>query len=258
MFASQGSADWNTPHFDWRIAAAYYQFQYDQGLLSAPCALYTGLTQCSTDFTAPAFMQKGNTLFLIRNIETNPSASSGDTAEPQLAGLVFDYNVLDLTTSFDLKLADEKHLVLVGDFARNLAYKYANACRYGTTAPPVTNVIASSETDTDPCISGSTAKFHSGPNAWMLRATYGDPAPFSLGQWSFTAGYKHIDPDAVVDAYNDSDFHYGGTNAKGYFLLATFGLVDGSNLQARWFSADQVFGSALSIDVGQIDINARF
>jgi hypothetical protein len=266
MFAAQGSADWNTPRFDWRVAAAYYQFQYDRGLLSQPCALYTGLTQCSTDFTAPAFMQKGNTLFLIRDIVTNPAASSGNTPEPELAGLTFDYNVLDLTTSFDLKLAHQKHLVLVGDFARNLAYKHSDACRYGEAGLPLTNVISSSPTaadgtvttNTDPCIAGSTAKFQSGPNAWMLRATYGDPNPFSLGQWSFTAGYKHIDPDAVVDAYNDSDFHYGGTNAKGYFLLATFGLLDGSNLQARWFSADQVYGAPLSIDVGQIDINARF
>jgi hypothetical protein len=257
MFAIQGIADWKTDRFDWRTGAAYYQYQYDRGLLSAPCALYTGLTQCSTDFTAPAFMQKGNTLFLIRDVTPDPSALPGASAEPELAGLLFDYNVLNLNSAFDLKLG-RQHLLMVADYARNLAYKHSDACRYGEAGLPVNNVLSSVAADTDPCVAGTTAQFKSGPNAWMLRATYGDRDPNRLGQWSFTAGYKYIAADSMPDAFTDADFHLGGTNAKGYFLLATFGLIDGANLQARWFSADEVSGPPLSIDVGQIDINARF
>ncbi|MDR3508725.1 MAG: putative porin [Caulobacteraceae bacterium] len=257
MFGAQVAANWKTERFNWRTGLAYYQFQYDRGLLSAPCALYAGVKQCSTDFTAPAFMQKGNTLFLIRDIVADPKATAGTTAIPQYAGLMFDYNILNLTSSFDLKLG-EKHLVLVGDYARNLAYRHQDACRYGEAGLPVTNVLSSSLANTDPCIAGSPARFKSGPNAWMLKATYGDLEPYRFGQWNFTAGFKHIAPDAVIDAYNDSDFHLGGTNAKGYFLAATVGLLEGANLQFRWFSADEVFGAPLAIDVGQIDLNVRF
>ncbi|MGC1301288.1 MAG: putative porin [Caulobacteraceae bacterium] len=258
MFASQVVADWQTSRFNWRTGVAYYQYQYDRGLLSDPCATYTGLTQCSTDFTAPAFMQKGNTLFLIRDIVPDPNAQPGATAEPELAGLLFDYNILNLTTAFDLKVDNDRHLLMVADFARNVAYSHKDACRYGEAGLPVNNIIAATAADTDVCAPGTTAQFKSGPNAWMLRATYGDLEPFSFGKWSFTAGYKHIAADSMPDAFTDADFHLGGTNAKGYFLIATFGLLDGSNLQARWFSADEVSGPPLSIDVGQIDINARF
>jgi hypothetical protein len=258
LFAAQGQVDWKTDSFDWRTGGAYYQYQYDRGLLSDPCPLYTGLNQCSTDFTAPAFMQKGNTLFLIRNITPNPDLGPGASPQPQLAGLLFDYNVLNFTSSFDLKVNADQHLVLIADFARNLAYKHSDACRYGEAGLPVNNVIAPMGADTDPCVAGTTAHFKSGANAWMLQAVFGDPDPYSFGQWNFTAGYKHLDADSMPDAFTDADFHFGGTNAKGYFLLATFGLLDGSNIQARWFSANEVSGPPLSIDVGQIDVNARF
>jgi hypothetical protein len=98
----------------------------------------------------------------------------------------------------------------------------------------------------------------SGPNAFMIRATYGDPEPYGFGQWNVELGYKHIAADAIPDAYTDADFHLGGTNAKGYFLIGTVGLYGGSNIQFRWFSADEVSGPPLSIDVGQIDLNAKF
>lgn len=257
MFAIQGMADWKTDRFDWRVAAAYYQYQQDRGLLSAPCAVYAGVTQCSTDGTKPAFMQKGNTLFLIRNIIPDPSVAIGASPVPQFAGLMFDYNVLNLTTAFDLKVSD-KHLLLVADYARNLAYKHSDACRYGDAGLPVTNVIAPNLDDTNVCAAGTTSHFKSGPNAWMIKASYGDPEAYRFGQWNITAGYKHVAPDSMPDAFNDADFHLGGTNAEGYFLSGSMGLMAGANLQARWFSANELYGAPLSIDVGQLELNVRF
>ena len=257
MVAIQGAADWRTDRFDWKTSAALYQYQSSRGLLSSPCAVYAGVTQCSTDATRPAFMQKGNTLFLIRNIIPDPGLPIGAAAAPQFAGLLFDYNVLNLNTAFDLKVSD-KHLVLVGDYARNLAYKHSDSCRFGSAGLPVTNVIAPNLADTNICAPGTTSRFKSGPNAWMLKASYGDPDAYAFGRWNVTAGYKHIAPDSMPDAYNDSDFHLGGTNAEGYFLTGTLGLMAGANLQARWFSANELFGPPLSIDVGQIELNVRF
>jgi len=263
MFGGQGYVEWANDRFDWRVGAAFYQFQYDRGLLSEPCYLYTGVRECSTDFTRPAFMQKGNTLFLIRNVVPDPSLAEGLAPNPQYAGLLFDYDILNLTTEFDLKLSARRSLVLSADYVRNTAYRYRDACRYGQSGLPVNNVITvAGSDDTNVCATrpaGTPApRFRSGPNAFMLRASYGDRAPEKLGQWSLAGGYKHIAADSMIDAYTDSDFHLGGTNAKGYFITATVGVLNGANIQARWLSAKEVSGPPLSIDVGQIDLNVKF
>jgi hypothetical protein len=255
MFGGQGAVDWKTQRFDWRTSLGFYQFQYDRGLLSEPCALYTGLTECSTDFTRPAFMQKGNTLFLIRNILPPPGVT--DYPVPQYAGLSFDYDVLDLTSSVDLKLANQRHLLLVGAYARNLAFDRGDACRYNELGLPVNNNI-----DANPCPAPAAgqagSRLGTGPNAYMGKVFYGHLNPYRWGEWSLSGGYKRIEADAILDGYTDSDFHLGGTNAKGYFLNASMGLFNGANLEFRWFSANEVAGPPLSIDVGQIDLNVRF
>lgn len=260
MIGTQGGVEWTTSRFSWKTGVGYYSFENNQGQLSQPCALYAGITQCSTDSSVPAFMQKGNTLFLIRNITPDPNALPGATPLPQFAGLAMPFHVLNVTSTFDLP-AFGKHLALTGDYARNLAYKAGDVCRYGEFGLPVNNVVAPSAANTDVC-SGATGpnapQFKSGPNAFMLRASFGDPDPERFGQWSLVAGYKHLDPDSVLDAYTDADFHLGGTNAKGYFISLMSGLWEGSNVQLRWFSSDQVYGVPMSIDVLQVDLNARF
>ncbi len=55
-----------------RAALGYYDFKNISGSLSSPCALYAGAVGCDTDWSRPAFMQKGNTLMLIRDIARNP------------------------------------------------------------------------------------------------------------------------------------------------------------------------------------------
>ena len=140
--------------------------------------------------------------------------------------------------------------------------KARNACRYGDLAPPVTNVVDPGVLSGVTACSGSTdpnaPRFRSGPNAYMIRASLGHPDPASLGDWNLTAGYKYLQGDAVLDAYTDSDFHLGGTNARGYFLMATVGLAPNTNVQFRWFSSNEVSGPPLSIDVGQVDLNVKF
>ncbi len=94
----------------------------------------------------------------------------------------------------------------------------------------------------------SQADFRSGGNAYMLQATLGKASPSARGDWNVLLGYKRIEPDALPDAYNDSTFHLGGTNA----------LDKNTWLNGRWTSSREVFGSALSIDTLQIALNARF
>ncbi len=60
--------------------------------------------------------------------------------------------------------------------------------------------------------------FRSGDTAWMLQAAFGDVELKQKGQWQALLGYKRIEPDALPDAFNDSNFHLGGTNARGYYV----------------------------------------
>lgn len=259
LFASQVGAEWERKDFRWKTGVAYYSFRGAQGRLSEPCSFFLGETQCSTDFTRPAFMQKGNTLFLIRKIDPTAPNHTTNLSQPEFVGLTFPFHVLNVTSTLDLTLGGGTHLELTGDYARNLAYKYADACRYGVDGGPVSNLVGGAN-EVLPC-SGTgpnVPQLRSGPNAFMVRASYGHPDPDRWGQWNVAVGYKHLAGDSVLDAYTDSDFHLGGTNAKGYFLLGTLGLATNTNIQLRWFSANEVSGPKMSIDTAQIDINTRF
>jgi len=243
LFGAQLGTDWRQHNFDWRFAVSAYRYLDAQGALSAPCPIFIGTVQCSTDDTVPPFMQKGNTLFLIRNIIPNVQNPS----QPQFAGLVFNYNELDATTSFDLKVSRKYDLIVTGDYVRNLAYDPSVAFRYAAEGVfPVTNF--------DPI----TKTLVSGPNAFNGSIQFGEPEIHRRWEWNIIGGYKYIQPDAVLDAFDDHDFHMGGTNAKGYYLKASLGIFDNTWLTARWFSADEVYGPPLAIDVMQLDLNARF
>ena len=246
MLGGQVGDDWATKKWDWRSAVSMYYYLNDQGELSAPCPIYLGTQQCSTDDMVPSFMQKGNTLFLLRNIIPDPR-NPLTYAQPQFAGLLFKYEELDATSSFDLTLAPKEHLIITGDYVRNLGYDGSQVNRYAAEGVyPVTNYNSGNRT------------LESGPNAFMGRVLFGEPDPRERWEWNIIAGYKYLQPDSMIDAFTDYDFHLGGTNAKGYFVKATMGLFHNTWLQARWFSADQVYGPPLAIDVLQVDLYTAF
>jgi Putative porin len=247
LLALQAGAQYKPDALSWSLrgAVSFYSFENVQGVFSQPCALFDGNKQCSSDPSRPSFMQKGNTLFLLRNIIPDPG-NPLNFAQPQFVGLSYNYNVLDATGEFEMPLFGTTRFQLQGDYARNLAFDPAAALSNPLTLP-VTNFDA-----------GSPGPYHSGPNAWMVKATIGYPHPGTLGDWNVVFGYKYIEPDAVLDAFNDHDFHLGGTNAKGYFVSASYFFANNTWLSGRWFSADQVFGLPLSIDVLQLELNTRF
>jgi hypothetical protein len=262
LVAGQLAAQWINSRFEWKVAGAYYDFRNVRGAVSTPCALYTGINQCSTDFSRPEFMQKGNTLFLIRNIQPNPADPQLLTTPlPQFLGLRMGYRLADATTRLDVKVTDTKRLMFTGEYVRNIAYKATDVCRDLPNGLPVNNIIPSALGNQNPCSApagDAKAKFQSGPNAWLVKLGFGDPDPSRFGEWNVSVGYRYIQPDALLDAYNSTDFALGGTNAKGYTVTATTGLYRGSYLQFRWFSSNQVYGPPLSVDVGQVELHVRF
>jgi hypothetical protein len=250
LYAAQIGAQFQPDALSWsaRGAVSFYDYQNVQGQLSGPCDTYNNIKQCSTDSSRPSFMQKGNTLFLIRDITPNPS-SPLNYAQPQFVGLSYNYRLIDLTAEVEIPLFGPTRGQLQGDFVRNLSYDPGQALANGSTQP-ITNFDISPD--------GASNTYRSGPNGWLVKATVGFLKPSAKGEWNLAAGYKYIEPDAVLDAFNDRDFHLGGTNAKGYFMSANYYFANNTWLSGRWFSATEVFGPPLAIDVLQLELNTKF
>jgi hypothetical protein len=101
-------------------------------------------------------------------------------------------------------------------------------------------------------------RFIGGDTGYSVIAKLGHDRVAKRGDWMFSAEYRYLQSDAVLDAFSDSDFHLGGTNSKGYILSARYGIADGLYTQARWLSANEIDGDPLAIDVLQFDIGVEF
>lgn len=254
LLGAQVGADWRIDESNrLRGALAYYHFDNIAGQRSSPCVVYSKSDVCSTDWSRPSFMQKGNTLFLLRDIV--PSGIAG-VSEYQYLGLASQFNLLDLNLQYDTRVFNGLGLRLAGNYVRNLAYKRG---KMEDRAGGLNNIASNVGYDsTDPANPRATG-IQSGPNAWMLQATLGNG--FGLndkGDWMAFVGYKYIQPDAMSDAYNDPTFHLGGTNARGYYIGAGYAIDKNVFAQMRWISSKEVYGPPLSIDVLQFELNARF
>ena len=70
--------------------------------------------------------------------------------------------------------------------------------------------------------------------------------------------YKRLEADSVLDAFTDSNFHLGGTDAKGWLIGGNYAIDKNAWVSARYFSADTITGLPLSIDVLLLDFIAKF
>jgi len=260
LFAGQIEGDVPLPGIgSLSVAASYYHYLNVAGQPSAPCALYLGATQCSTDGSAAFSVQKGNSLSFVRRIVLDPTLPSTTVqAQPQLLGLTSGFHILNATAVFRLPTGERTEFSLVGDYLRNLAFKKSDACRFGVAGQPVNNGgTGGSGNICDPVVANRTP-FVGGGNAYDVLASYGYPAPRNRGEWKVFAGYRYVESDAVLDAFADHDFHLGGTNAKGYVVGGVLGLRRNMTAGARWLSANQVSSDPLAIDVLQLDLNIAF
>lgn len=225
-------------------ALAYYRFDDIQGQRSSPCEPWAGAPGCDSDGTRAAFMQKGNSVFLLRDITPNPLNPS-TTPQPQFVGLASEFNLLDLNVVWDADLPQDFKLRSQGNYIHNLSYDEGDM-RKRSAGQIVNNLDSSGEIE-------------SGANAWMVQFTLGNALDLKRkGDWNLFAGYKYIQPDALPDGFNDSSFHLGGTNAKGYFMGGNYGLAKNVSATGRWMSTEAVYGAPFDIDVLQLEINTRF
>ncbi|RJP81429.1 MAG: outer membrane receptor for ferric coprogen and ferric-rhodotorulic acid [Desulfobacteraceae bacterium] len=200
------------------IGAAYYDYRHITGEVNDP------LRPGETDWTAPGYMQKGNSL-----MDIDPDVGTIKTA---LAG---EYTLINFTGKFDIALFHPVHIVLVGDYVENIGFDADKvAFRLGEASWP-------EET-----------------TGYIYGMEVGHPSVRNFSEWNVAFYYRHLEADAVLDAFTDSDFHLGGTNAEGWMLNTQIGLTKNLWLSVKWSTADEIVGAPLAIDVMQVDLNAKF
>ena len=208
------------PRYDmlFTLGAAYYDYRNIEGVRND--SDYPGLN----DFTSPVFQQNGNTL-----MDIDPDADTIKTA------LATDYDILDVYLKTNFGFFFPVQIILEGQYVKNFGFDRDRVIEVTGIEDPIE--------DTD---------------GYMVGLTTGYPTITNFGEWNFGVKYKHLGADAVLDAFTDSDFHLGGTNAKGWLLKGEFGLYRNVWLTARWISSDEIKEPQIGVDTLQVDINARF
>lgn len=219
LYAAQAGIDWT---FDdkskLRGAVSYHHYANITGRRNA-------LDSTLLDYTAPKWLQKGNTLFDIRN-DADPSTN--------LFALAADYHVLDVLLGYEMPLMDRYQLSVLANYVKNLGYDEQDVFRrIGTRVDERTD-------------------------GYQLEVAFGSPKIDRAGAWRAIARYRYLQRDAVLDAFTDSDFHLGGTDAQGYTLRGDYGLAANVWLSLRYLSANEIDGPPLGIDVLMLDLNGAF
>lgn len=177
------------------------------------------------DYTAPRFLQKGNTLFDIRN---------DDDPNTQLYALAADYDLLDLSFVGTWTVAPDMVVEVLGQYINNVGFDEGEVEQR-------TGVAVSPEV-----------------NAYRLEFRVGNPKLNRLGAWRAFVAYNYLERDAILDAFSDSEFHQGGTDAEGYIIGGDLGLTRNTSARLRYLSANEIDGPPFGVDILQLDLNAQF
>jgi len=206
--------NWN----ELKVGLAYYDYKNVVGRLNA-------VNSDALDFTAPEFVQIGNSMFDISN--------DGDNTT-QRAALLSDYDQLALTLSYDISNFDPTHIKVMGEYVKNIGFdKKAIEKRAGREVKEQTQ-------------------------GYKLGVTFGSEQVMRRSDWQVSLAYKYLERDAVLDAFTDSDFHLGGTDARGYILTAKYGLSFNTWLQFRMLMADEIDSRPFGVNTFQLDLSSRF
>lgn len=200
------------------LNTAYHHYDNITGVRNTPDSRLT-------DFTAPPSVQRGNTLFDIRN-DLNP--------ETNLFALAAEYHILNVTGIFNARFPTGHDLRLTADYVNNIGYD---------------------EEDIRDRVGFIVPKRGEAYQAELLLGMIDDRY---AGDWAVSVGYRSVERDALLDAFTDSDFGGGGTDTEGYILGLFYNFLDDFWVRARYMSFDEIDGPPLSVDTLQIDFNARF
>lgn len=236
-----------------KMSIAYYDWKNIEGKFSSPFVPASAQDAGDTDNSRPAFAQKGNSYRPIRNITPTAGAAPGGN----LNGTINQFQYFGLATKFkqlywagrlDFNHFEPVQVSLLGEFIKNIALDRASMNNL-TRPDPVVNNRA-----------GGNGAWDGGDTAWYMGMSVGKPisAFDKRGDWSVGLGYRHVESDAVIDAFTDSVFGFGGTNMEGYSLNAAMALSKRTWLRLGYMTANQIAGPTLQTDVFLLDFTAKF
>lgn len=215
-----------------RAAAALYDYRNVVGVRNV-------LNDSTFDYTAPRFLQRGNTLFDIRNdadVSTN------------LYALASEFRIVNATLAYDHAFDDRYRLTALLDYARNIAFDEAEIqARIGTSEP-----------------------IEQGTEGYFAEVSFGHTSMDRAGAWRAFVGYRYLEGDAVLDAFTDSNFRLGGTGVEGFVIGGDYALSSRVSARFRYLSGNEirqdvirdgvveVLSSPFGVDVVQLDLNVSF
>nr|WP_319493783.1 putative porin [uncultured Desulfobacter sp.] len=232
------------PWYGWeyKLAAAYYDYNNVSG--QAVTGYQTTATRRLVESMSPKYMQGGNSTFTM----DQTTLGTGEERQEDL-GLLAEFRLLSLSARLVNSLYFPIQVQLYADWVKNLAYDaQAMSDKLG-------GLYSKEEIEAD-----------SGDTGYQVGVKVGYLKPRERGEWNVSLEYRYLESDAVLDAYTDSDFHLGGTNAQGWIVGLELGLYHNLWLKARWMTSDEITNmensddqnSDLSVDTLQIDLNAAF
>ncbi len=187
------------------------------------------------DASLPEYLQQGNSMMAV---------CYGDqftNNAPQKFGIAPEFEILNITASYDMAMFAPIHVKLTGDYAKNIGFDREDILSRVGTGVIYNNPNIEERTD-----------------AWQVRLDLGWPSVLMPGRWNSHVAYKYIESDAVLDAFTDSNFQLGSTNAKGWVIEANYGVMENAWFSARWISTDQIDGPKIGIDILLVDFNTKF
>lgn len=264
LFAAQAGVDFRaTDKIGVRLAGAYFRYDNVEGKVSAPCQYYELV--CSTDATRPAFQQFGNTMFPIRDIVPDP-LNLITSPENQYFGLASKFELLHIRGAIDYRPSNGFGVRLEGDFVKNLGWDRARVAARAVNNLGADIQVPNLETPNPDDTKSAPGPYAGGNIGWQARLSLGSVLNLNgIGDWSAKRGdwnavvaYRHLESDAIVDAFADSDFHIGGTNNKGWQIGGHYAFAPNTIVGLRWLSAEEIADAPFSVDRSFIDIMTRF
>jgi hypothetical protein len=223
LYAAQGGVEWTSNNNSKvKLGMAYYDFKNVEGEANP--------VGDSTRFagTVPLWRQKGNSTFSIDGANGNNCGAGGP------CGLASQFQLINFTGEVDLALFDPVHVILHGAYIKNIGF------------------------DQQEILRRTGNRYDEENEGYEFALMVGHPVMKKLYDWQVFGGYRRLERDAIMDGFTDSNFRLGGTDAKGYFVGAQYGLGKNAWLSSRYISTDEISGLPFSVDTFFVDMNARF
>lgn len=249
LYAAQTGLTWKiNDDFTAKAGLALYEFKNVEGEVSAPIDATTLNTSSGfvgpTDASRPGFAQKGNTYIALRELTNSTLPGAGNF---QYFGLATPFREAAATARLDYNHFEPFQVSLIGEVVTNLAFDKGDIESNGPSQLP------------GPRNNNSAGgAFEGGNVGWNINLQVGSVVLQERWDWQAGLGYRHVESDAVVDGFADSDFGGGGTNLEGYTFSGNLALSSRVWFGLRYMSATSIAGDTFKADVLQVDINAKF